>query len=153
MPSDDVQKFLNLDLATLDSLVEVGLDRDVRNSFGVEPIMAGSGTGRVIKKRSLMFSYSKDDLLEKEVGDEALQILKQKQDQERIETGQVESNAAAIEAEMEELQKRSKMESKAVAKQQKEDADQKAFNEVLNQEWEKTAKSASELIKMRFTKF
>ena len=76
MPSDDVQKFLNLDLATLDSLVEVGLDRDVRNSFGVEPIMAGSGTGRVIKKRSLMFSYSKDDLLEKEIGDEALQILK-----------------------------------------------------------------------------
>ena len=60
---------------TLDSMVEVGLDKEVRSGLGVEPIAVST----VKKQRSLMFSYQESvPVLEKEVADEALAILRQK---------------------------------------------------------------------------
>ena len=55
---------------------------------------------------------------------------------------------------MEELQQRSKLESKIIAKvcAGKKD-DNREVNEMLQQEWEKTAKNAGELIRQKFTKF
>ena len=38
IPADDVARYLsNQDTATLDSMVEVGLDREVRSGLGVQP--------------------------------------------------------------------------------------------------------------------
>ena len=55
---------------------------------------------------------------------------------------------------MDELQQRSKLESKAFAKANRIGKDDnKEVTEFLQQEWEKTAKSAKELIKQNFTKF
>ena len=106
---------------TLDSMVEVGLDKEVRSGLGIEPIAVST----VKKQRSLMFSYQESvPVLEKEVADEALSILRQKDEQavEELAAAKDEVAAAAdvrakeIQAEMEELNQRSKMESKVSAK-------------------------------------
>ena len=112
---------------TLDSMVEVGLDKEVRSGLGVEPIAVST----VKKQRSLMFSYQESvPVLEKEVADEALAILRQKDEQAQEEItsaakNQGEKNEVAaaadirakeIQAEMEELNQKSKMESKVSAK-------------------------------------
>ena len=51
---DDVSRYLRQDPGTLDSMVEVGLDGDVRSGLGVEPVQVRGGKR---KQRSLMFSY------------------------------------------------------------------------------------------------
>ena len=150
---------------TLDSMVEVGLDKEVRSGLGVEPIAVST----VKKQRSLMFSYQESvPVLEKEVADEALAILRQKdeQAQEELTTAaknQDEKNEVAaaadirakeIQAEMEELNQKSKMESKVSAKVSAGKLnDNREVNDQLMKEWEKTAKSAGALIKQSFAKF
>ena len=144
---------------TLDSMVEVGLDKEVRSGLGVEPIAVST----VKKQRSLMFSYQESvPVLEKEVADEALAILRQKDEQAVDEQtaaakNQGEKNEAAavadikakeIQAEMEELNNKSKMEGKVSAKVSAGKInDNREVNDQLLKEWEKTAKSAGALIK------
>ena len=74
MPADDVARYLKQDPGTLDSMVEVGLNQDVKSNLGIEPVHLRGGTR---KQRSLMFSYQDQGVaLEREVTDEALAILK-----------------------------------------------------------------------------
>ena len=129
-----------------------------------------------------MFSYKEEGrLLEKEVADEAIQILRQKEvlnqekrkkeDEEVKEMKSEKSEKSEkqekkegkddgkvqgykdddwVQMEMEELQKKSKQESKSAAKKKVGGASNttdKEINELLMQEWDKTAKNAGTLIK------
>ena len=135
IPADDVSRYLRQDPGTLDSMVEVGLDHEVRSGLGVEPVQVPSGFSK--KKRSLMFSYQDQGVvLEREVADEALAILKQKEEQtksgEPLTESQINAHEKQMRTEMDELDKKSKVESKVLAKAQagKKD-DNREVNDLL----------------------
>jgi len=54
VPADDVARYLRQVTGTLDSMVRVGLGKEVRSGIGIEPIQV---SGASTKHRSLMFSY------------------------------------------------------------------------------------------------
>ena len=56
MPADDVVRYLRQDPGTLDSMVQVGLDKEASSGLGIEPVLVQGGAR---KQRSLMFSYQK----------------------------------------------------------------------------------------------
>ena len=93
IPPDDVARYLRQDPGTLDSMVNVGFDGDVSSGLGVEPVSIGGGPSRF---RSLMFSYQDQGgvVLEREVADEAISILKQKEEQAKLEEESEDANAA-----------------------------------------------------------
>ena len=90
----------------MDSMVRVGLDSEVASGLGVEPVRVGTVGKKFVKKRSLMFSYKpqEGEILGKEVEDEALAILKQKERQ-GVTDGDKE---AELQAEKDEIVEKSK---------------------------------------------
>ena len=103
MPEDDIARYLG-NQGTLDSLVEIGLDSEIRSGLGIQPEHARAKTHQR-KMRSLMFSYQEQGVLEREVNDEGLAILRQKEDQAKSDdTIKIEEEKQAIQTEMDELQ-------------------------------------------------
>ena len=163
IPTDDVARYLG-NQGTLDSMVEVGLDGEVRSGLGVQPELVPRDKTK--KMRSLMFSYQENGVLEREVNDEALAIMRQKDEQAKVEGAaassrgaeQIEKEKQALQAEIDELQSRSKTEIKVANKDSalcsngtiggrtRSKEDNKEVLDYLQSEWDKTAKNAADLI-------